>query len=311
MAATGMIDLHCDTLIFEHKGERSLASLESHVSLSKLPHGTKWAQFFAIFIRDHLRGQQAKDYFESYCDYFYKEMERHQTVVEPCRSFQEVKKAFAGHKFAAILTVEGGAVLAGETERAAYIAKKGVKALTITWNGPNEICSGHDTKEGITPFGREVIPELERHGIIIDTSHLNDRGFEDLCTIARKPFIASHSNSRAICAHPRNLPDEHFKEIARRGGLVGLNYYVNFIKDDGQVTGLDDLFRHVEHFLKLGGENTICLGSDYDGATIHHSLDSVEKSLGLYDYFCARGLGHELADKILFRNAWNYFSQYL
>ncbi len=311
MAATGMIDLHCDTLIFKHKEERSLISLESNISLLKMPPKTKWAQFFAVFILDHLRGQGAKEFFETNCDYFYREMERSKNLVSPCRSFSEIENAFNEGKFAAILTVEGGAVLAGELERVAYLAQKGVKALTLTWNGPNEVCSGHDTDGGITEFGRQAIPELERHGILVDTSHINDRGFEELCLITKKPFIASHSNSRSICKHRRNLTDEHFSEFVRRGGLVGLNYCVNFIKDGGNVTSMDDLYRHIEHFLSLGGEDVLCLGSDYDGAPLPACLDSVEKSLTIYDYLISKGLTHQQADKILFQNAHNFFQKYL
>ena len=152
----------------------------------------------------------------------------------------------------------------------------------------------------------EAIAEMERQNIIVDVSHLNDEGFADLCKIASKPFIATHSNSRAICGHSRNLTDAQFCEIRDRGGIVGLNYYRNFIVDGGETTSISDLLKHVHHFLELGGENTIALGSDFDGADIPGYLDSVEKVDNLYDALLADGLGKELAEKILFGNAYNF-----
>lgn len=312
MKPTGMIDLHCDTLTVPYEGPRSLTDANTNITLGKMPRGCRWAQLFAIFILDNLRGQAAKDYFEEYYRYFEREMALHSDLVTPCRTFGEVEAAFAAGKFAAILAVEGGAVLAGEPERVAYLAQKGVKALTLTWNGPNEVCSGHaDESQGFTEFGRWVVPELERQGILVDTSHLNDKGFEELMGMVKRPFIASHSNSRAICSHPRNLPDAHFKEFVRCKGLVGLNYCINFIRDDANVKSFDDLYRHIEHFLELGGEDVIALGSDFDGAPLPPFLNSVENSLELYDYLRGRGLTHEQADKILFKNAYEFFRRNL
>lgn len=316
MSVTGMIDLHSDTLILDRDPAHEtptigLVSTVGHISLDKLPKGTKWAQAFAVFVPDEFRGQGAKDFFEKFAGHFDREIAKHSDLITHCRSFEELEAAFAAGKFAAILTVEGGAVLAGEIERVKYIADRGVKALTLTWNGENEICSGHTTANGISAFGREAIKALEEHRILIDTSHLNDIGFEELCQIATRPFFASHSNSRTICPHKRNLTDEHFKEIVKRGGIVGLNFCRAFISDTNPDPSMDDLFRHIEHFLALGGENTIALGSDFDGASVPSCLDSLEKSLNIYDYLIGKGLSPEQADKIMFHNAYNFFRNYL
>ncbi len=180
--------------------------------------------------------------------------------------------------------------------------------MTLTWNGPNELASGHDTGNGFSPFGREAVAEMERQGIVVDVSHLNDRGFEELLGFAQKPFAASHSNARAVCGHRRNLPDEFIREMVRREGLIGLTYCRSFLSDDGRGS-LDDLYRHVCHFLELGAEKCIALGSDYDGAEVHEDLDSVEKSLRIGEYLTAHGISQDIADGLCFENAWRFFGK--
>ena len=315
MQPTGYIDLHCDTLTdsqYTSTGNSdTLNDPLRALSFSKMPIHTKWAQFFAIFIPDDLRGEEAIKYFEYNCKSFYRQMEKFSDMAQPCKSFADINRAFADKKFAAVLTVEGGAVLAGDIERVQVIANAGVKALTLVWNGENEIGSGNKTEKGLSSFGKLVIPELEKHNILIDVSHLNDNGFEDLLCIAKKPFIASHSNARAIASHKRNLTNAQICEIAKRGGLIGLNYYVNFLRDDGNVESLDDLYRHVMHFLTLGADKCIALGSDYDGATIPEFLNSIEKVFSIYEYFLSRGISSQLADDIMFGNAYRFFERNL
>ena len=143
---------------------------------------------------------------------------------------------------------------------------------------------------------------------MVDVSHLNDRGFEELLGFAQKPFAASHSNARAVCGHRRNLPDEFIREMVRREGLIGLTYCRSFLSDDGRGS-LDDLYRHVCHFLELGAEKCIALGSDYDGAEVHEDLDSVEKSLRIGEYLTAHGISQDIADGLCFENAWRFFGK--
>ena len=226
----------------------------------------------------------------------------------PCRSLADMEAAGKAGKCAGLLTVEGGAALAGRLERVQALCDAGVRMMTLTWNGPNELASGHDTGNGFSPFGREAVAEMERQGIVVDVSHLNDRGFEELLGFAQKPFAASHSNARAVCGHRRNLPDEFIREMVRREGLIGLTYCRSFLSDDGRGS-LDDLYRHVCHFLELGAEKCIALGSDYDGAEVHEDLDSVEKSLRIGEYLTAHGISQDIADGLCFENAWRFFGK--
>lgn len=306
MNTTGFIDLHSDTIMVCNREKLDFINPKTHISLDKVAPGTHWAQTYAIFVPDEKRGQDAVDYYRECVRYFCGQLEKYSGKLAQVRNAADVDSAFEAGKFAGILAVEGGAALAGRMEMIEELAKDGVRFLTLTWNGPNEIGSGSVTHNGLSDFGREAIAEMERQNIIVDVSHLNDEGFADLCKIASKPFIATHSNSRAICGHSRNLTDAQFYEIRDRGGIVGLNYYRNFIVDGGETTSISDLLKHVHHFLELGGENTIALGSDFDGADIPGYLDSVEKVDSLYDALLADGLGKELAEKILFGNAYNF-----
>lgn len=315
MYPPALIDLHCDTLTeWEHTRTGNPDTLDDPdraLSLSAIPKGVHWTQLFAIFIPDKYRGQTAMDYFEVNRQNFLRQMEKFSDRVQFCRTAGDMEAAWACGKTAAFLTVENGSVLEGDLSRVELLARQGVRCVTLTWNGENEIGSGHATSRGLSPFGRAVVPELERQGILVDVSHLNDQGFSDLLEVARKPFLATHSNARAVCSHRRNLTDQQICEMVRRGCLIGLNYYVQFLRDGGIGAGLDDLWRHVEHFLKLGAEHNLALGSDFDGADLPQCLNTPCKAAGLYDYFLCRGLSQAQAEGILFRNAQCFFHKNL
>lgn len=315
MFPTGIIDLHCDTLTRDMWASQPpscgpLCNSSYHIALGKMPPGLRWVQCFAIFVPDNYRGEDAIAFFDRYRAVFDRQMVVHGDKISSCRSFADMEQAMEAGKFAAVLTVEGGAVLAGRPERAQVLRDAGVRMLTLTWNGPNELGSGHDSAMGLTECGREAVAELERCGVLVDVSHLNDRGFEDLLSVAKKPFVASHSNARAVCTHRRNLPDAFIREIAARGGLIGLNYSRDFLSDSGRGS-LDDLYRHVCHFLELDAGACLALGSDFDGTDVHPDLDSVEKSVSIYSYLTRHGIPEDTADDILFGNAWRFFKAWL
>ena len=312
---TGIFDLHCDTLTRNHYApfkdtENTLDNPEFQLALSKVPAGTDWVQCFAIFVPDDIRGQEAVKFVDRYVESFRRQAEAHQDRMMACRSGWNMAAAIAAGKTAGILTVEGGAALAGRLERVQTLYNQGVRMMTLTWNGPNELASGHDTEDGFTPFGKDAVAEMERLSILVDASHLNDRGFEELLGFAKKPFVVSHSNAREICGHYRNLPDEYITEVVRREGLIGLNYCNAFLADN-LCGDMEHLGRHVWHFLELGAEKCLALGSDYDGAGMHADLDSVEKSLNIHSYLTSHGVPEETADDICFNNAWRFFQKWM
>ena len=312
MLPHAVIDLHCDTLTEKTRdGADTLDDGAKAFSLSALPEGARWAQCFAIFIPDELRAQAAIDFYDRWRAEFARQTAKFADRVLPCRGAADMEAAWAAGKAAAFLTVENGSVLAGEPERVALLAKQGVRAVTLTWNGENELGSGSATDKPLTPVGRRAVREMERSGVLVDASHLNDRGFFDLLDVAQKPFLVTHSNARAVCAHKRNLTDGMIRELARRDCLIGLNYYVRFLRDDGAPCTLDDLYRHAMHFFELGAERCLALGSDFDGAEVPPCLSSPARMPELYDYLLARGVSEEDADGIFWKNAQAFLRQNL
>ncbi len=307
-----LFDLHCDTLTRLHTGERlkpgdnRLCSNHAHLALERMGQG--WCQCFAIFLPDEYRGQAAVDYFEDHYRYFLRQLEENPSRLVQVRTAGEIEAALACGKVAAMLTVEGGSVLAGQPSRVRRLAECGVRVLTLTWNGANELGSGNLTEQGLTSFGRQAIALLEQAGIVVDVSHLNDCGFWEVAELAKRPFIATHSNARAVHPHPRNLTDAQFCRIAEAGGLVGINLCTHFISDQPDPD-FAQLAAHIEHFLQLGGEHVLALGSDYDGADVPTWLQPGERLRELYPMLCRR-FGARIAERIFYTNAIEFFTRY-
>jgi membrane dipeptidase len=204
----------------------------------------------------------------------------------------------------ACLSVEGAHLLDCSLERLREAALLGVRILTLTWNNPNALSGScaEDSERGLSHLGRKFITECEKLSIFPDVSHLSERGFFDLCGIALKPIVATHSNSAAIHNHRRNLTDEQFKLIVQSGGIVGLNLHSDFI---GGNT-IDALLRHFLHFLEFdGAERTLAIGTDFDGG--------IDPPTGLEDYSQLPNLYSAMLDagipeptvRNIFYNNWN------
>ena len=239
------------------------------------------------------------------------ELERCGDKLAQARTMAEVDAALAAGKTAAVLTVEGASFLEddGQAEsRLDALADAGVRMVTLTWNGPNALGSGNDTSHGLTGFGRSCVGELERRGIVVDVSHLNDAGFKDVCATARRPFAASHSNARAVCGHPRNLADWQLRELVDCGGIAGLNFCTQFLTDRLADPTRDDVVRHVDHVLETAGEDVLALGSDYDGCDVPSWLEPCDRIGALHELLACE-FGRDIADKVFFRNARDFFER--
>lgn len=305
-----IIDLHCDTLTAEARDgsylEKPMYNDQCDMAFSKVPEGVKWAQLHAVFMPDKYRGDDAVSFYEKIKSSYSSQLEQFSDTVVQCRSAADIEAAWAAGKFASVLAVEGGSVLAGDLTRVKEIADDGVKFMTLVWNGENEIGSGHDTEKGLSEFGKSVVPVLEESGIIIDVSHLNDAGFSDLLGVASRPFVATHSNARSICYHKRNLTDDMIKEMVARNCLIGLNYYTAFISDDENCDYAEMFYRHIAHFINLGAEKNLALGSDFDGALLPDCLSSPSEVVKMYDYLLKKGLTSRQLDDIFYGNALRF-----
>ncbi len=284
-----LFDLHCDTITECYKRNVNLKENALDISLEKGKFLEEWKQVYAIWMPDEYRGKDAEEYYEN--------------VLE---KFKEETKGVHG----AILAVEGASALNGKIERVEKFKNDGVKIVTITWNGQNELASGCFAQEdtGLTLFGKEAVREMVKNKIVPDVSHLSEKGFYDLCEVTDFPFIASHSDAYSVNPHVRNLKDEQIKIISERGGLIGLNFYNKFL--GLQKNSLDAMKEHAEHIISLGAENSLSLGSDYDGCSINDELKGIEKMQDLYEHF-EKYFGKNIANKIFFENAEKYFQTYV
>lgn len=344
-----VFDLHCDTVdlvglkddpvysalypMDEDPGD-SLYTNNAAVAVDRMLSSAPisgWSQCYAIWMPDACTTQEAPELYRRAAAWFHDQVSEYSDAmtqvlrasdgVAASSALERAASSSAGSsssKVRAYLTIENGLAIGEDISMIDEIDRDGVRIVTLTWNGENPIGSGYETSHGLTDFGFKVVSALEDHNIVVDVSHLNDAGFSDLLTVARKPFVATHSNSRSICNVPRNLTDDQFKAIRDAGGIVGLNFYRGFIAERFSTASeeelatleeatFDELAAHVEHFLDLGGENTLALGSDYDGSTVPEWLDGCEKIPSFYESMCDR-FGTDITHRIFYKNAEAFFS---
>lgn len=307
---TPVLDLHCDTITNGLGRHYDLADGIARFDLGKIPDEFRWCQTCAIFIPDEYRGQAAVDYYERAREHFQRQLELYPQRIGQARTMTQAEALLEEGKTAAILSVEGGAALGGRLEMVQKLWDDGVRMMTLTWNGENEIGGGAATDQGLKDFGVEVIREMERLGMLVDVSHLNEKTFWQVVEKSEKPFLATHSNSRKVWDHRRNLTDDQFRALAERGGIVGINFCREFLAEDPDPTA-EQMVRHIWHFLELGGEQCVSLGSDSDGAIMPSFLDSLSGVAVLRDAMLQSGLGEELTGKILYGNARDFLRRTL
>ena len=191
------------------------------------------------------------------------------------RSAEEILRMERENRVAGVLTVEEGGVLNGRPERLKKLHARGVRLITLTWNYENCIGSPNSRepeimRRGLTPFGMQTVERMNELGMIVDVSHLSDGGFWDCIKYSSKPIMASHSNARALCPHPRNLSDEMLHALGEKGGVAGVNFYGAFLRPAGKPTEEDRaqaeaIVRHIRHMMDRAGEDAVALGTDFDG----------------------------------------------
>lgn len=286
-----LFDLHCDTVTKAYNENKSLFDGEMHINLKKAGYIPKYRQCFALWLSDSLKGRSAFSFCLKLIDFYNDEL-----------SFLKEKGVT---NLIPLLTVENGSALSGISENISLFAEKGVRMLTLTWNGENEIGQGvgADSGNGLTSFGKNAVRIMEKENIKVDVSHLNEEGFRDVLSLATVPFAASHSGCYSLVPHKRNLKDWQIKEIISSGGIIGVPYCNTFIEG-----GKEKVYEHICHILSLGGENNIALGSDFDGCDISDELSGIEKVGELYQYLSESDIGKDITEKIFHINAENFFS---
>ena len=294
---------------------RDLASSHCHISLDKVG-ATPWAQCFACYVPDALSPEQAAGFHEGVMSHLAHEVERNAgrvVAVASASQLRDVLENSGEPHVAAVHTIENARMFAADLGLVERYAADGLLMASISWNAAGPLASGHDTHEHVSELGARAIAEMERNRVVLDVSHLNDECFDDVCRLSTRPFVASHSNSRAVCGHRRNLTDRQFAEIRERGGVVGLNYCDKFLSNEvleghAADVSFDEVATHIEHWLDLGGEDVVALGGDLDGATVPSLLDGADK-MPAFQGLLEHRFGSTITRKLCYANALAFFER--
>ncbi len=230
-----------------------------------------------------------------------------------CRTAAEIRAAMVAGVIAGIIHFEGAEPIGPDLDALHLFHAMGLRSIGPVWSRPTIFGHGvpfrfpstGDTGPGLTDLGRALVRECNGLRIMIDLSHLNEAGFWDVAKLSNAPLVATHSNAHAVTASSRNLSDRQLQAIGESGGMVGLNFATCFLRPDGRDSAemtLDPVKRHIEHMLKLAGEDHVGIGSDYDGATTPKDIGGVEGLPVLIAAMREMGLGETLITKIAHGN---------
>ena len=262
-----MIDLHCDTImqLLDHPDSGDLYRNTWKIDIEKLQKAHSKVQDFALFIN---LGDTNDPYgrYEEMRNLCTTQIHLYGEHIQHVLSYQDVESVYKSGKIGALMSIEEGGVLGGDLDKLKQAYQDGVRLITLTWNYPNGLGEPHcgEQHKKLTQKGIEFVEAMQDLGIIVDCSHLNDAGTEQLGDILDVPFVASHSNAREVTAHTRNLPDNLIKLIAIKGGVIGLNFAQSFL-GTSPVSRIEDIVKHGLYLINKGGEDVVALGTDFDG----------------------------------------------
>lgn len=328
-----VIDMHCDTISEirdsrEGEQKQSLRENTLQVDLMKMQKGDYLLQNFALFVNV----ERQEDPFSAVIhlgDVFYQEMEKNKDIIRQVKCYQDIETNMKEGVMSALLTVEEGAACKGDLAFLRTLYRLGVRMMTLTWNYPNEIGNPNfyksdiyrsympefDGSRGLTDVGIDFLEEMERLGMIIDVSHLSDAGFWDVLHNTGKPFVASHSNARALCGHGRNLTDDMIKALAERGGVMGLNYFGMFldsVRADGRCpSSVKRMAEHARYIINVGGVDCLGLGSDFDGIGGDLEMQDCSMLPMLEAELRKQGVHESEIEKIFYKNVLGLYKELL
>ena len=304
-----VFDLHCDTALallpHEGKSARNLRSNDCHIDLERAKVLPGYCQCFACFTTPFMQEWMKispEVVFQNEIEVIKAELEKNKDIIRQAFSADDVEKNHAEGFMSAVLTIEGTAGFGFDPARLEELYQLGFRVTSLGWNEQNVLAGSNQTGGGLTDLGRAFVKEAQRLGMIIDVSHISDEAFYDIMDITQAPVIATHSNSRGICNHARNLTDDMFREICNTGGVAGFNQCDAFV---GENPDLDTVCRHFLHFLELDPDGKhIALGADLDGCDVlPKGFDGVQSYPDMAQKLLASGLNDELLMDIYWNNA--------
>ena len=325
-----ILDMHCDTIMALMDNDKTLKKSDNMIDIEKLEQGNYLLQCFAMFV-PYVAKEEKYSPFEmchKMIDRYYQEMSKNTDKIRPVFNYSDIEKNISDGIMSSLLTIEEGGVCLGNIEFLRNFYRLGVRMMTLTWNFKNEIGSPNidyfkvtkedirrngptiNTVDGLTEFGVEVIKEMNKLGMIVDCSHLSDKGFYDVIKYSTKPIVCSHSNARSVCNHPRNLTDDMLYKLKENGGVTGINYCHAFIKNGDGLATVKDVVKHIDYIKNLIGIDYIGLGSDFDGIG-NSDIELKDASMMnlLIEELVRSGYTEEEIDKICYKNVLRVFKE--
>ncbi len=305
-----IIDGHTDyVLSLLETGRDFLTESDSgHVDLPRARRGNVAAMLSAVFIRDAYLPEQALARTLRAVDRLLETIAASGGRMQLVTNVAELERCLRDGTFGAILHFEGAEAIDPEFAVLRLGYRLGLRSLGLTWSRPNIYAEGvgpEDRGRGLTQLGRALVRACNELGVLLDVSHLNDAGFWDVLECSTQPVVASHSNCRALCPVPRNLTDEQIRALAAKGGLLGINFHVGFLRagaERPEDVSLGDVIAHIDHVAELVGVDYVAFGSDFDGATMPRDLPDVAALPRLVEALLRRGYDDAAVSKICYEN---------
>lgn len=294
-----LFDAHCDTIFRARRDSQRIASNTMHTDLERGMTFSPYAQVFALW---SMPEEQPKEDYAHLLALMQEEFSANADILTHCRSAQDARQAASEGKIAAFVSVEGGEQIGCSIEGLRTAYDNGIRIVNPVWNSDNAICGAAlgEKGSGLTEYGRTFVREAQSLGVALDMSHISPQAFWDILEISTRPIIASHSNSIALCPHPRNLTDDQFVALVKSGGAVGINLCPDFL---GLSRDIAAIVAHIEHFLALGGSKTVCIGGDLDGIEdLPDGITGIQDMEKVYDALLSRNHSESLVHDIFYNN---------
>lgn len=308
-----VFDMHCDTPDAIYNRQASLAQNDLHLSLQGMKGYRNYIQIMAVFIPARLSDAEGYDFWKSVTSYLDSQIKANEDLIVKATCGHECIDACNKGKCTTLYSIEDARIIENDLARLDEFYRAGVRFMTLTWAGDTVIGGSFNTENGITPFGARALRKMFDIGIIPDISHASEQLADDVSAIAlelNKPFVATHSNSYSVWSHRRNLRDRHFEVIKKLGGLVGISFARAHIADTKkQPITVSSLIPHIEHYLSLGGDDTVALGSDFDGTPLPDDLTGCVDLYKLANELARLNYTQQTIDKIFFLNGMRFIEK--
>lgn len=320
-------DMHSDTIyqLLKMRREGNAEGLFQntlHMDLQKMKQGDYLIQNFALFVE---QGDCDDPYEEAKAEYavFADEMQKNKDFISQVFCYEDILKNKEAGKLSAVLTLEEGEICQGSIEKLEKFYRYGARMMALAWNFDNSLTTSNakgvppiprnysGSREGLTETGIEFVERMEELGMIPDVSHMSDEGIEDMLQLAKKPFVASHSNARSLCPHQRNLTDDFLKRMGEKGCVIGANFFSKFLREGAEFTETEWIADHILYMVNIAGIESVGLGSDFDGIGCGLELGNCCNMQMLADALAKRGMNTEQIECVFYKNVLRLYRELL